>query len=302
MTDTRGCNIPEDLYYWIEKHAWAREDGSGELTVGITDVAQHLAARVVAITTKKVGKVLERGQSVATVESGKWVGPVPTPVDGEVTAVNPDLAVRSDPRQQRSLRGRLDREDPALELGRPEGRARERARRHRGLRRVPRRGGHQLRMMFEPVNGVVHRGCMIPLDRWYDVPRDVWLRPEGDGSLLMGMTDVAQTRAGKVLHIQFKKVGRRIEAGQSAATIETAKWAGPFPTPIGGTVLETNADAFAADILVANRDPYELGWLVRLEPDAWDPASVGLVTGPAAVSRYEERIEALGVSCIRCAD
>ncbi len=102
MTDVRGCNIPEDLYYWVEKHAWARDDGSGEITVGITDVAQHLAARVVAITTKKVGKVLERGQSVATVESGKWVGPVPAPVDGEITAVNTDLAadptlVNSDP-------------------------------------------------------------------------------------------------------------------------------------------------------------------------------------------------------------
>jgi glycine cleavage system H protein len=39
---------------------------------------------------------------VATVESGKWVGPVPSPVDGEVTAVNADLAmdptlVNSDP-------------------------------------------------------------------------------------------------------------------------------------------------------------------------------------------------------------
>jgi glycine cleavage system H protein len=116
------------------------------------------------------------------------------------------------------------------------------------------------------------------------------------------MTDVAQTRAGKFLHIQFKKVGRRIEAGQSAATIETAKWAGPFPTPVGGTVVATNADAFAADILVANRDPYELGWLVRLEPDAWDPAAAGLVTGSTAVADYEVRIDALGISCLRCAD
>ena len=92
MSDVRGCNIPDDLFYWVEKHAWARDDGGGELTIGITDVAQHLAARVVAVTTKKVGKVLERGQSVATVESGKWVGPVPTPVDGEVIAVNADVA------------------------------------------------------------------------------------------------------------------------------------------------------------------------------------------------------------------
>lgn len=157
-------------------------------------------------------------------------------------------------------------------------------------------------MIFPSGDLAAYRGCVIPPELWYDVPRDVWLRPEGDGSVVLGMTDVAQTRAGKVLHIQFKKVGRRIEAGQSAATIESAKWAGPFPTPVAGTVVATNADAFAADILVANRDPYELGWLIRLEPDTWDPETAGLVTGPTAVADYEQRIEVLGVSCIRCAD
>jgi glycine cleavage system H protein len=157
-------------------------------------------------------------------------------------------------------------------------------------------------MILGQADGSVYRGCVIPPDLWYDVPRDVWLRPETDGTLILGMTDVAQSRAGKFLHVQFKKVGRRIEAGQSAATIETAKWAGPFPTPVGGTVLATNADAFAADILVANRDPYELGWLVRLEPDTWEPEAAGLVTGATATAAYEERIDALGISCLRCAD
>lgn len=92
MTEVRGCSIPEHLYYWVEKHVWVRDDGDDVLTLGITDPAQHLASKVVAITTKKVGKTLERGQSVATIESGKWVGPVPTPVNGEVIAVNEALA------------------------------------------------------------------------------------------------------------------------------------------------------------------------------------------------------------------
>lgn len=92
MSDVRGCQIPEDLHYWVEKHVWARDEGDGILTIGVTDVAQHLASKVVAITIKKVGRVLERGQSLATLESGKWVGPVPAPVDGEVIEVNPALA------------------------------------------------------------------------------------------------------------------------------------------------------------------------------------------------------------------
>jgi glycine cleavage system H protein len=102
MSVVRGCDIPEDLHYWVEKHVWVRDEGDDLLTIGITDPAQHLAARVVAVTAKKVGRTVERGQSVATVESGKWVGPVPTPATGEIVAVNEGLAadptlVNSDP-------------------------------------------------------------------------------------------------------------------------------------------------------------------------------------------------------------
>jgi glycine cleavage system H protein len=148
----------------------------------------------------------------------------------------------------------------------------------------------------------VYRGCDIPPELYYDVGRDVWLRPMADGSLVLGMTDAAQTRSGKLLHILFKKVGRHLDVGQSAATVETAKWAGPFPTPVAGTVAATNEAAFQADMLVANRDPYGDGWLVRLEPDGWQPEAAGLVTGPDAITRYEARIEELGLTCFRCAD
>ena len=100
--------------------------------------------------------------------------------------------------------------------------------------------------------------------------------------------------SGKVLHILFKKPGRHLDAGQSAATIESAKWAGPFPTPVAGTIVETNEAAFAADILIANRDPYGAGWIVRLEPDAWPAPTAGLVTGDEAIARYRARIDELG--------
>lgn len=150
--------------------------------------------------------------------------------------------------------------------------------------------------------GNAYRGCELPDDLLYDVERDVWLRPEPDRTLTMGMTDPAQSRAGKFLHIQFKKVGRHLDAGHSAATIETAKWAGPFPTPVAGTVVEVNDAAYRSDILIANRDPYGAGWIVRLAPDAWPVESADLVTGPTALDRYRARIDLLEVNCFRCAD
>jgi glycine cleavage system H protein len=82
-----NCDLPEDLYYVVDKHVWARRDGD-LVTVGMTDVAQNLAKTIIAVTPKAAGKTVARGRNVATVESGKWVGPVPAPVSGEIVEVN----------------------------------------------------------------------------------------------------------------------------------------------------------------------------------------------------------------------
>ena len=37
---------------------------------------------------KKVGKVVKSGKSLATVESGKWVGPVKSPFEAEIVERN----------------------------------------------------------------------------------------------------------------------------------------------------------------------------------------------------------------------
>jgi glycine cleavage system H protein len=87
MATARNCNLPDDLYYVIEKHVWARLEGD-VVTVGITDVAQNLAKTLIAVTPKKVGRTVRKGQNVGTVESGKFVGPVPAPVSGEIIEVN----------------------------------------------------------------------------------------------------------------------------------------------------------------------------------------------------------------------
>lgn len=91
MAEINGCNIPEELYYWPEKHVWARLEDDGTVTIGITDVAQHLAKGIISVTPKKVGRPLQRGKSAGTLESGKWVGPVNTPISGELVAVNTEL-------------------------------------------------------------------------------------------------------------------------------------------------------------------------------------------------------------------
>jgi len=133
------------------------------------------------------------------------------------------------------------------------------------------------------------------------VDRDVWARLERDGTVTLGMTDPAQTRCGKVVNVSFKRVGRRVAIGQSLATIESAKWVGPFPAPLSGVIAANNEAGFKADILAANRDPYGAGWLVRLAPGAWEAERAWLLSGPAAAERYRARIDQHKVNCMRCA-
>jgi glycine cleavage system H protein len=92
MAEVRGCQIPEDRIYWVEKHVWAQVLSPGRVRVGMTAVAQKLAGNLNAITPKAVGKEVAKGKSLATAESSKWVGPIPTPFSGKVTAVNEALA------------------------------------------------------------------------------------------------------------------------------------------------------------------------------------------------------------------
>ena len=101
MALVNNCNLPDDLYYVVAKHVWARREAD-LVTVGMTDVAQNLAKTIIAVTPKAPGKVIAKGRNIATVESGKWVGPVPAPVSGEIAEVNTALAaspslINSDP-------------------------------------------------------------------------------------------------------------------------------------------------------------------------------------------------------------
>ena len=102
MANVRGCNLPEDLYYLIEKHVWAKPIGNGVIQVGITSVAAKLSGgKLIAITVKakNIGQEVKQTKSVATVESSKFVGPVPAPISGvllranEKLATDPNLAV-----------------------------------------------------------------------------------------------------------------------------------------------------------------------------------------------------------------
>jgi glycine cleavage system H protein len=148
---------------------------------------------------------------------------------------------------------------------------------------------------------MMYYACDIPEDLFYDIERDVWIRFEGDLAVL-GMTDVAQTRCGKFAALSFRDVGRKISQGKALATIESAKWVGPFPAPFSCQIVEVNQAGFDENILLANKDPYGAGWLVKVRPLNLQQERAQLVTGREAVEQYKQRIDQLKVNCLRCID
>ena len=80
MAEVNNCLLPDELKYHIEFNVWLRDNGDGSYDMGMTDIAQTMAGSVIHCRPKSVGKKVKKGKSVATVESGKWVGPVKTPL------------------------------------------------------------------------------------------------------------------------------------------------------------------------------------------------------------------------------
>jgi glycine cleavage system H protein len=148
---------------------------------------------------------------------------------------------------------------------------------------------------------MIYYACDIPEDLTYDVERDVWIRFAGEFATL-GMTDVAQTRCGKIAAISFRNVGKAVQEGKALATIESAKWVGPFPAPFSCEIVETNESGFAQNILLANKEPYTTGWLVKVRPMDLANERAHLVTGQEAAEKYKVRIKELKVNCLRCID
>lgn len=59
--------------------------------MGMDDFAQKMAGEIVYVQLPDEGKILKMGKKFAKLESGKWLGKVYAPVNGELEAVNEEL-------------------------------------------------------------------------------------------------------------------------------------------------------------------------------------------------------------------
>jgi len=82
--------IPGDLKF-LKSHEWARVEGNGRVTVGISDHAQGLLGDLVYVELPEVGADAKAGEQIAVVESVKAASDVYSPVSGTIVEVNEAL-------------------------------------------------------------------------------------------------------------------------------------------------------------------------------------------------------------------
>ncbi|MFX0067480.1 MAG: glycine cleavage system protein H [Promethearchaeota archaeon] len=82
-------NLPDELYY-TDDHVWARIE-DGKVKVGLNDFGQHIAGKILFIRIRPQGRPVVQGKAFSSIETGKWVGSLTSPVNGKILEINAKL-------------------------------------------------------------------------------------------------------------------------------------------------------------------------------------------------------------------
>ncbi|MDA9765032.1 MAG: glycine cleavage system protein GcvH [Opitutales bacterium] len=103
----------------------------------------------------------------------------------------------------------------------------------------------------------------IPADLKYTKDHE-WLKLVDEDTVLLGITDYAQTSLGDVTFVELPEEGDSFSKGESFSVVESVKAASDIYLPVDGEVLEVNTPLEDSPELI-NQDPYGDGWLAKFK-------------------------------------
>ena len=102
----------------------------------------------------------------------------------------------------------------------------------------------------------VHEGIKFTSDH-------EWVKLE-DNIAIIGISDYAQGELGDIVFIDIESDLEEITVGETFGSIEAVKTVSDLYAPISGKVVEVNP-ALEDEPELVNSDPYEEGWLIKVE-------------------------------------
>jgi len=134
-------------------------------------------------------------------------------------------------------------------------------------------------------------------DRFYN-RNHLWSKKEENGQITIGMDELGLDSLGEMAYLTLPSVGTPIEMGKVMGSMEAAKMTGELFAPISGIVVEKN-DAVLQNPLLVNEDPFDKGWMVKIEPSNWEEEASAMVSGdalPGWMESESERFETQGMT------
>ena len=105
----------------------------------------------------------------------------------------------------------------------------------------------------------------VPNDFKYTKDHE-WVSEQDDGTLIVGITDYAQTSLGTLVFVELPEIDDMVVMGDECAVVESVKAASDVYCPLSGTITTKNEALIDTPELV-NFDPYGEGWLFCIRAD-----------------------------------
>ena len=92
-----------------------------------------------------------------------------------------------------------------------------------------------------------------------------WAKKLGDGKVLVGIDDYAQSQLHEIVYVELPKVGAEVNQGEAIGAVESVKAVSDTYSPVSGKVVEVN-DGLVDNPEKINASPYDEGWIAKIEP------------------------------------
>ncbi|HMS64167.1 MAG TPA: glycine cleavage system protein GcvH [Ignavibacteria bacterium] len=99
-----------------------------------------------------------------------------------------------------------------------------------------------------------------------------WVKQEGN-ICIVGITDFAQSELGDIIYLDItSEKGSTVTQGETLGSIEAVKTVSEMYSPVSGKLIEINT-GINENPSIVNSDPYENGWIIKIEPSNQDEIS-----------------------------
>lgn len=103
-----------------------------------------------------------------------------------------------------------------------------------------------------------------------------WIKKLDDETVLVGITDFAQSELGDIVYVEVDTVGETLDKDDIFGTVEAVKTTSDLFMPVSGEIIEFNPaidEDEGDDPSLLNESPYDKGWIIKIkmtQPEEYD--------------------------------